>query len=269
MSLRKNLIILIFVLGGVLVSLLTLNFQKLGENQKAQVLDTNDDFKNLPIKLSKGSINSFSLQNNSGKIVFYEKLDSMVYEISADGKNKKEIVKIPNASEILFSPSNKELIATLEDNEGLIKIYFNLETNQKIRLDKRIKNAAFSPDGKKLAYHFYDRIGDGNISVSKPNGSDFINIFKTRNENLKLIWPENDLIVFYPEENQSLVFSIKPDGKDFQKLPEAEYSIYFDKPKQEILKNMGIEATNIKLSPLGDYLIFINAKDGKLYSLRI
>jgi len=271
-NIRKNLIILTFVLSGTLISLLVLNFQELGKNQEAQIFETDKNLNNLPVKISKGSINSFDFKSNSNKVLFYEKIDSMVYEAELDGKNKKELARIPGASEVLFSPSGQELIATIKDINGLGKSYINLENNQKVRLDKRIGSIAFSPDGKKIAYLFYDeRTGEGNISISSPDGSDFINIFKTRSSNLKLVWPENDAIIFYleSENNEILAFSIKSNGKEFRKLSETKYLIYFGKKPEEILKNLGIEALVAKLSPLKDYLIFINAKDGKLYSLNL
>ncbi|TSC91141.1 MAG: hypothetical protein G01um10142_80 [Parcubacteria group bacterium Gr01-1014_2] len=272
MNLRKNLIVLTVVLSGVLASLLFLNFQEFGKNQKAQILETDNKLSNLPVKISKGLVDYFNL-NGSGKVIFYEKLDSMVYEASLDGKSKKELARIPGVSEVIFNPVSLEIIATIRDTDGLGKSYFNLENNQKIKLDQRIRNAAFSPDGANLAYFFYDEnYNEGNISISKPDGSDFINIFKTRSKNLKILWPAKDLIVFYPEtENSELsAFSIKPDGKEFKRLMESEYLAYSNqKPKEEILKNLGIEASNIKLDLLETHLVFINAKDGKLYSLKI
>lgn len=271
-DIRKNLIVLTFVLGGTLITLLVLNFQELEKKQKAQILGIENGSNNLPIKISKGIVNSFDFKGSSNKIIFYEKLDSMVYEIELDGKNKKELARIPGVSEIVFSSNGKEFIATIKNKNELDKTYFNLETNQRIKWDKRVKSVVFSPDNKSLAYFFYnEETEEGNISISKPNGSDFINILKTRNKNLKLLWPENDLIILLPEteNNQSLAFSIKPDGKEFQKLLEAETLIYFSEEQQEVLKNLGIETSDTKLSPLKDYLIFINAKDRKLYSLKI
>lgn len=250
-----------FILSGVLVSLLILNFQEFGKNQEAQILEAGNSFGNLPVKLSKGLVNSFDLLGSSGKIIFYEKIDSMIYEIGLDGSNKKELTKLPGASEISFSPNSQEFIASIKDASGLGKAYFNLANSQKVNLDKRIKNVAFSPDGKKIVYHFYDdRANEGNISISNPDGSDFINIFKTRSKNMELIWPKNDLIVFNPGTNDdsSSAFSIKPDGKEFRKLSETEYLTYFE------------EKTKKEITSLGkDYLMFINAKDGKLYSLRL
>lgn len=270
---KKNLITLTFILSGILIILVTLNFQEFGKNEKAQILETDDNLNNLPVRISKGMVSSFDFENSLNKIVFYEKADSMIYEAASDGKNKKELAKIPGASEIVFSPNNKELIATIKETDRFVKYYFNLENNQKVKLDRRIKTVIFSPDGKKIAYHFYDGgAGEGNISVSNPDGSGFINIFKTRSNSIKLLWPENDSIIFYQESenNEILAFSIKPDEKEFRKLPETEYLIYLNqKPKEEILKNLGIKALEIKLSFSKDYLIFINAKDGKLYSLNL
>jgi Tol biopolymer transport system component len=271
MNERKNLIILTAVLIGILISLLALNFQGFRKDQKAQIIETDDNFNNPPLRISKGSVNYFSLKNGANKIIFYEKIDSMVYEADSDGRNKKEVARIPNAYEITYSPAGTELIIVIKEKDGDEKSYFNLETNQKVRLDKRIKNTVFSPDGKNIAYLFYDeKSGEGNISVSKPNGSDFKIIFKTRNDDFKVLWPKNDLIVFYSgKTNKISSFSIRPDGTEFQKLPESEYFVYSDEKSEEILKELKIEAADAKLSPLKDYLIFVNANDRKLYSLKL
>lgn len=269
---RKNLIILVFVLSGALVSLLVLNFQKPGKGQQAQILGAQSNaLKNYPVKISRGVVNFFGLKNGSGKVVFYEELDSIVYELDFDGRNKKELARIPDASDFVFSPNGKELVATLSENGSSKKTYFNLENNRKIELDKNIDSVAFSPDGKKLAYHFYDsKNGEGGILISESGGSDFKNIFRTRIKNLNLFWPKSELIIFFSKgENNPPVFSITPDGKEFLRMAEEELISYLNQEMKEmdIFRELGIEATEIKLSPLKDYLIFINAGDGKLYSL--
>ena len=76
----------------------------------------------------------------------------------------------------------------------------------------------------------------------------------------------------YPAgDDPSLAFSIAPDGKEFQRISEKELNSYLEEGPKEmnILKNLGLETINVKLSPLKDYLIFVNAKDKKLYSLKI
>lgn len=271
MDARKNLIILIFVLAGILAVLLFLNSQKLSPSgQKAQILDNQDSAAKIyPTRLSGGTVDSFGLKSGTDKIVFYEKTDSAIYEISFAGKDKKELAIIPNVSEAIFSPSGKEIIAAVPEKSILKKAYFDLQNNRRVNLHQDIKNVAFSPSGEKIVYSFQeegkDEIG---IFIARPDGSNFVNIFKTRIGSIRILWPKDETIVFYSTENTG--FSIKPDGKEFKRLSQEELSSYLNlgTKEKEFLQSLEIKATNIKTSPLGDYLIFINVKDGKLYSLK-
>ncbi len=261
MDVRKNLIVLIFVLSGVLGILILLNFQKLsGFKQEAQILKSQEaDAENLPVKLSSGPIDSFNLKNGTNNLVFYEKSESMIYEIGFDGKNKKALAKIPQVSKIYINPNGKEVIASIIENNLTKKVYLDLEANKKIELDKNIQELVFSPDGKKIAYHFYDPgSGEANISISRSDGSNFVNILKTRIKNVSLFWPEENLIVFYSNDgdNQLFAFSIEPDGDNLQRITNEKLDIFI---KSKISVS----------SPLKDYMIYIDAKDGKLYSLRL
>jgi len=269
---RKNLVIIIFFLSGIFLVLLFLNFNAPWKKQGAAVLETQNGVgTNLPKKISKGRVISFEVKN-SGKIIFYEASDLTVYEADPDGRNKKELARIPNASEIIFNPNGKGLVAEISENGGSLTAYFDLENNRKAELPKNIRSADFSPDGEKLASYFYDaKTGRGSISISEPDGSNFENIFWTRIGNLNLAWPENQLLLLYSKSGGSPAFSIMPDGNKFRKLSEEESSYYFNlgKEKSNILQEMGIEAAETKISPLADELIFLNARDGKLYSLRL
>ena len=242
---RKNLIILIFVLAGTLISLGFLNFHKIDKNQSAQILlGQYNSPVNLPVKLSKGEVDYFTV-NNRGRVVFYEKLDSMVYETNLDGKNKKLLTKIPNASDIIFSPDGQKLIALVSGKKYL----FDLLNNQKVELNKKINMTSFSPSSEKIAFYTPN---ENSISISNPDGSDSLTILKTRISNLRLLWPEPDLIIFYPEQeisSFSLAFSITPDGKDFKKITQEEINSYTEKNR--------------------DHSLFINPNDGKLYFLRL
>lgn len=253
---RKNLVIIIFLLTGAITTLLFLNLNSSWRKQKAEVLDNYVVPANLPKKISKGLVNFFEL-NGSNKVVFYEESDSIVYEANLNGKNKKELARIPNALKIVFSPLGYKLIAVVSEKNTLKNYYFDLKNNKKVELPKDARNLVFSPDSRKIAYYFYDdKAGEGDISIANPDGSGFIIIFKTRIKNPILIWPQNDLIVFYlkEEDNQFLAFSIRPDGKEFQRLSEEEYNFYS-------------KDNSKKISHLKDFLLFLDAKDGKLYSL--
>lgn len=270
---RKNLIIIIFFLGGIFFVLLFLNFSQSWKKQGAAVFESQGVIlTDLPKKISRGPVVFFDFTNSPGKTIFYEELDSIVYEADLDGKNKKELVRIPDASGILFNPNGKGLIAEVPEKGSPTTAYFDLENNQKTKLPKNIKSIAFSPDGKKLAYYFYDdKTSQGNISTAELDGLNFESIFLTRIKDLNLVWPENELLVFYLKSNGGQAFSITPDGNKFSRLDEEESSRYFNREKEEIgvLQKMEIKTVETKLSPLNDYLIFLNAGDGKLYSLRL
>ena len=275
-DIRKNLIILAFVLSGVLVSLLVLNFQKIEKDQGAEILNARPETsKSFPVKISRGTVNFFNLKGGSGKVVFYEATDSMIYEIGFDARNKKELARIPDVLKMVFSPNGYEIVTAVSEKGTLKNYYFDLSDDKRAALPKEIENAVFSPDGGKIAYYLYDLARDeGNVSVAKPDGSGAATIFRTKIKNLGLLWPETNLIILYSaedEKNQSLAFSMTPDGKEFQRITGEELNSRLKSTPEEtsILQKLGIEAIDSRLNPLKDYLIFINAKDGKLYSLKI
>ena len=268
MDLRKNLILLTFVLTGMVFLLVFLNFQRNNRSgQKAEILDSflpSHDY--FPIKLSKSEVNFFNFGRSSDKIVFYEELDSIIYETFIDGKNKKEISRIPGIKEIVFSLDARQIIASVSERGEVKKYYFNLIENKRVALDPKTKTAAFSPDGSKIAYHIYDNgSGEGSVSLAEPGNSKLTIIFKTRIRDLDLAWPEENMIVIHKKETGDS-FAVKPGGNALEKL---------DAPKPagsegiSILENLGIEASTTEVNILGNQIVYLNAKDKKLYSLRI
>lgn len=270
---RKNLIIIIFFLGGIVFVLLFLNLSQSWKKQEASIFEPQNAIPaDLPKKISRGPVVFFDFKKGSDNLVFYEESNFTIYETDLDGRNKKELARIPDASGIIFNPNGKGLIAEVPGKGSPMTAYFDLENNRKTELSKNIRSTAFSPDGEKLAYYFYDdKTGQSNISVAEPNGSNFERIFLTRIKNLNLAWPENELIVFYPKSGGGQAFSITPGGDKFRRLSEEESLRYFNREKEEIvvLEEMRIKAAETKLSPLNDYLLFLNAGDKKLYSLRL
>lgn len=265
---RKNLILLIFVLTGMVFVLLFLNFRGVGRSeQKAEILDSSwPDLGHFPAKLSKSGVAFFNLDKSSNKVVFYEELDSIVYETVIDGKNKKEISRIPGIKEIVFSPDGRQIIASVSERGELKKYYFNLIENKRVALDPKTKTAAFSPDGSKIAYHIYDDdSGEGSISVAEPGDPKLALIFKTRIRDLDLAWPEENIIVIEQKETGAS-FALKPGGNALEKLDAAKPA---GSEEISILENLGIEASTTEVNLLGNYIVYLNAKDRRLYSLKI
>ena len=202
-------------------------------------------------------------------------MDSIIYEAGFDARNRKELARIPDVLKMVFSPNGYEIVVT-ELEKGIIKnYYFDLNDDKRAALPKEMESAVFSPDGGKMAYYLYNRLtGEGNISVAKPDGGDAATIFRTRIKNLGLLWPEPNLIILYSaenEKNQTLAFSMTPVGLELQRISEEELNSRLKGGLEEtsVLQELGIKTIDSRLSPLKDHLIFINAKDGKLYSLKI
>ena len=254
MNPRKNLIFLIFVLAGMVFVLLILNFLGVDRNsQKAEIYDV------FPVKISRSGVIFFNIMKNSNRIIFYEELDSIIYEAGLDGRNKKELSRIPGVKDIDFSPDGHELAAFISERGDLKGYHFDLVENRRTVLDPRTRSAAFSPDGSRVAYYLYDdESGEGSIQVVAQDNQRQNVIFKTRLKDLDLSWPEADLIAFSD-------FGIRPDGSGFRTIkktnPDSEAVI--------ILEEAGIKAAASQVSALGDYLVYLNAKDRKLYSLKI
>lgn len=259
MDLGKNLIIIIFLLSAVLLVLLFLNLNKSWKGEPAQLSKAAGQARiiegqrlNSPKKISRGPVKFFDLMGPN-KIIFYDESDSMIYESYLDGRNKKEIARIPNISGIIFGPNGKNIIAAISKNKEIKKFYFDLENNKRVELSSGIGGIAFSPSGNQIAYHFYDEgSGEGNISISNPDGSVFKTILKTRIKDFEIFWPETGLIVFYSKNEPGPAFSLSPETGKLQRLTEPTPLLKF---------------SGGKTSPLNDYAVFISPEDGKLYSL--
>lgn len=138
LDLRKNLIVITFLLIGVVLALLYLNFKTPWKNQSAKILD-NAGFATSPQRISLGKVNFFKLSSGSEKIIFYEELDSIIYESTLDGRNKKEIarVKLPkNIKKVAFSPDGRKIA---HSNQGSVIIANPDGSESKEILKTRIK----------------------------------------------------------------------------------------------------------------------------------
>lgn len=342
---KKNLIIIIIALVFIIITLIILNLKGVDKIQRAQIsidsvekkLQNTEKQIKAPVKLSKSYVKEFVITDN---ILFYEGESGSIYESNFNGENIKKIAQIENNSEIIFSPNGKELIIKTRGTDEQKNIYFNIQNNEKREIHKNIKNVVFSPNSQKIMYHFYDpEKNDGNISIANPDGSDFLNIFKTRIENINLFWPNNNIVSFYPrnDKNQGAdLFILESDGKKLRKIlksiliqginwskngnnflisfkektsgnlklfwvdifgkaidtkldiPANQCSWSVDnsnifcaknkeifrlnletREKNTIISNLNFQPIELKLSPLENFLIFINSDDGNLYSLMI
>lgn len=146
------------------------------------------------------------------------------------------------ALNILWSPTTPEMILTTIEEGELKRTRYNYLEDTRSSLNEGIQNVAFSPKGNRIVYSFYDEQAyEGNISISNPDGSRYINIFKTRLPDVTVHWPQESTVFF----------SKTPTGEQRVNL----FSLDIETKKIEsILKSK--EGLEIAWSPNGDHILF-------------
>jgi len=346
---RFLLITIIFILSGILIYLAFFYFSEDFSNKTAGIAE--DGYSLLSqfrktllsqpsvIRISDNGAQAYGIIPGNKGVAYFD-MDGK-FSISDFIGSEKQTVSESVGGKVLQSLwfSNKmEVILTLITQNGLGKLYYDYQNGKATLLDNRIQNISFSPDNSKLAYNFFDdNTYDGSISISRVDGSSFVKIFKTRLSDIKIQWPQENLISFHkaPSEDEPIdLFTIDNEGENFTKLlenkkglkvvwsPDGKNLIYsvnngretqlnymfiesrkekelglntsadqcvwgkdnsniicylnrtfyllnvLDNSKEELYQfRAGLQIKEMKLSPLENYLLFINQEDGQLYSL--
>jgi len=339
---RKGIISLIIVLVILIAILSLLNLSKGTQLQKAQIytaqknLEQEEKFYTHPIRLTSREVISFELTADGKEIMFFDGSSDSILKTNYQATYIKPLYNLESRgiNNIIWSPLKSASINYF--NSGAKK-YINHITDQVKELDQNIKGVVFSKDGRKIAYHYFASLSNGNISISNPDGSDFKTLIKTRISDIKIQWPSENIISFYNLSEPSNLFSLNisnqeltklvdplynfsvlwsPDGKSliysgsgssqekpslYYYHPENQQPVKFElntfassctwsidsstifcsdqtgfwkidvksKAKENIYQNSGYFGDNLILSPLENYLVFKNKKDGFLYSLPI
>jgi hypothetical protein len=139
--------------------------------------------------------------SKENKIIRYLcKTEGNIYQI--DTKTKTEDLSTsftPNLIKILWSPNGYHLINVFkEEGSGIINKYsYNLITTENIKLGGNLKYVTWSPDGEKIAYHYYDpKTENGFISIADPDGKNWQNLTPVSSTDFKVEWPLKDKISF-------------------------------------------------------------------------
>jgi len=259
MPTKKNLKIIIYTLSFILVILIFLNIKNITnkEYRTAQIAGRELKINNI-LKISSSNVQDFKLYDYIKKVIFYQKIDYSIYEADLDQKTTKIIGKMPDVKRIIFSPFLKRAIVFLEKGNNININYFDFQSGEKIELDKNIKEATFSPNGKKIVYHLYDSTSkEGKILVSNLDSSKPKLILKTRVPELKLYWPKNDLIAFLAKNKPNDLFIINIQKNELNSLEKITFQnpinkIVWSKDGNKFLVSVKDESSGIKNVILAD-----------------
>lgn len=203
------------------------------------------DMTALKIKpVSQEKVLSPTIGQDGQTVKYFSRTSGNVYQSDFNGNNLKKIssVNLNNLLKVLWSPDKEKVIGIFQDQDKIKKYFYDYTSNQTAVYDDKINYLAWSPDSKKIAYHFINpQDGQNNVSVANPNGANWKNIFKTRLDNLIIEWPVKEKISLRLPPGglaQNVLYSLNPETGDFFKV---------------ISDTFGLIA---KWSPKGDKVLF-------------
>lgn len=171
----------------------------------------------LIVILGRKSSDQIAKVNLSGKITFPDLSpdhQSLLYIDAQDNKikryefssQKQEILSadIGAITQAYWSPDTQKVILSNQGDKITLKLY-DLQSKSSKDMDSKIESLIWSPDSKKIYYHFYDE--DQNISqlnVSLPDGTNWQNIVDLQYPSYKFVWVgENKLGYWTPPSDIS------------------------------------------------------------------
>ncbi|MEK7579671.1 MAG: hypothetical protein AAB469_00530 [Patescibacteria group bacterium] len=139
-DIRKNLIIICFLLVGLVLILVYLNFNTPRKTQSAQILDSTPELKALP---EKETVKDEFLKNfeeavfspDRRKIAYLNQ--GAIYISNPDGSESKEILKTRIKNLELLWPKPEFLVLKSGENGGQTIFLINLEDGSLKKLDEQ------------------------------------------------------------------------------------------------------------------------------------
>lgn len=232
MPLKKILIILIVLLVLTASALIIYNFfskEKI-EPSEEETKQTGSSYWGDKIKvISQEPAVGAAVDGQTVK--YYLISNGNVFESDFDGTNQVRTSSniLTGLLEVLWSPNNDKVIAVFNE-KGLIKKYFyDYSTKIASSLGFQVRWTAWSPDGSKIAYQYYNSQNeDNNISISNPDGSEWNVIFQTRMKNLIVEWPDKNKISIRTRPSglaRSIVYTIDLSDNNIEKILNEAYGM--------------------------------------------
>jgi hypothetical protein len=137
-----------------------------------------------------------SLNKSGDRILFYKKDGGDLYAADFDGKNQTKLsnITIVGILDAVWSPARDRAAVSYLDGDT-IKSFLHIGTSSVAVLPAGITSAAWSPDGKSLAYTRHNG-GDLELTISDAGAKNGKVVFRTPLPDARITWVSADRIVF-------------------------------------------------------------------------
>lgn len=148
--------------------------------------------------LSDRPVIGITLNKTGDRVVYYDRETGQVFRISFDGKIWERVSDIENDNiqSVQWSLYGSKSIVKNQRGETIDNYIYDSQNGQIYDLDDKIGSIVFSPDGRRILYHFWDSYNKSNIAIANYDGSNWEELFKSSMTGLKLYWPKLDTVAF-------------------------------------------------------------------------
>lgn len=153
---------------------------------------------------------------DSNAILYYHPTSGYVSKLELETRTNTLIstAQLSNLTSVIWSPNKNQVITVSRSSTGPIYKYFDYTSHKNGSLGANIKDAVFSPDSQRIAI-IRSAGGDSAIEITDLAGKNGRTILKTRLNNIKLSWPNDNYLSFIANDadsgSQSL-YIISEDG---------------------------------------------------------
>jgi dipeptidyl aminopeptidase/acylaminoacyl peptidase len=260
--------------------------------------NTVTESKNTLTRISDNGAPTYGVLPDGNRIAFFDNDGAFnIATLEGDSILEGTVPLASNIRNAVWSPTELEAIITSVSSNGVQKIFYDYRNGKINSIDSDIQDIAFSQDGKYIVYNFFDTdTYEGNISLSRTDGTSYVMLFKTRLPDVKIDWPTDDLVTFYKRSSNDRerveLFRMTDRGEDLEKIltdkyllrvlwaPDGKSLIYSDKSDDrnhlyyKFMKNS--DETNLEMNVSAEQCAWSNTNvniicfdDGHFYKINV